>query len=39
MCRASSGDGFVLLTNGDSGREIAEFVIGATGGSTQLGRA
>jgi CubicO group peptidase (beta-lactamase class C family) len=30
MCRARSGDGYVMLANGDNGREIAEFVIAAT---------
>jgi CubicO group peptidase (beta-lactamase class C family) len=39
MCRVGSGDGFVLLTNGDGGREIARFIAGATGGgSEQFGR-
>ncbi|GAA4958284.1 hypothetical protein GCM10025331_56070 [Actinoplanes utahensis] len=31
MCRIASGDGYVILSNGDNGRRIAEHVIGAGG--------
>jgi CubicO group peptidase (beta-lactamase class C family) len=38
MCSVQSGDGFVLLTNADGGREIARFIAGSTGERGQFGR-
>jgi CubicO group peptidase (beta-lactamase class C family) len=37
MCQVRGGDGFVLLTNADGGREIARFMAGTSGGE-QFGR-
>ncbi|MBE1533910.1 non-ribosomal peptide synthetase [Actinomadura algeriensis] len=37
MCRMS-GDGFVLLANGDGGRGVAEFITAMTGGNEDFGR-
>ena len=38
MCQIRSGDGFVLLTNGDGGREIARLIAGEAGENGQFGR-
>jgi CubicO group peptidase (beta-lactamase class C family) len=38
MCRIRSGDGFVLLTNADGGREIARIMADPAGDSGEFGR-
>ncbi|HEX6524000.1 MAG TPA: amino acid adenylation domain-containing protein [Streptosporangiaceae bacterium] len=38
MCGVNSGDGFVLVTNADGGREIARFIAGPASERGQFGR-